>query len=213
MKKARLTLFTMAVLLIMARPGAAQLHFSSIKLGYLDPKDAKAGFVIGTEISDQIDESVSLGLSVNLFRKSYKALNEVATDNFDSGVKETTVEKELEFSTFFIPIMLQATVNLPSSSNLGWYGGGGLGYEFLWNKEDNFREQTSDRRFYKGFTFLLDAGLRYRVGSRSALLFEVFYHNATVKRNKEKSPAGLPVWSEVNLSGIGFRFGLGFGGW
>jgi len=214
MKKVSGILLAGVMFVMIAKPAAAQLHFSAIKLGYLNPKDTKAGFIIGTEISDQIDESVSLGLAVNLFRKTFTAETEVAEFNFESGVRETTIQRELEFSTTFLPIMGQATVHIPSSGNLGWYVGGGLGYEFLWNNEKNFNPpQTSDRRFYKGFAWLLDAGLRYRVGSRSSLLFEAFYHNSSVKRNKTNSPAGLPVWSEVDLSGLGFRFGLGFGDW
>lgn len=213
MKKIRAFILPTVALFMVVSPAAAQLHFSSIKLGYLNPKDAKSGFIIGAEISDYVDESVSLGLAVNLFRKSFTAQSQVAVQDFPSGVRETTVQKELEFSTTFLPIMGQATINIPSSGNLGWYAGGGLGYEFLWNNEKNFDTQTSDRRFYKGFAWLVDAGLRYRVGSRSSLLFEAFYHSAAVKRNKTNSPAGLPVWSEVDLSGLGFRFGLGFGDW
>lgn len=213
MSKIRSILFMLMPLSIMIQPAAAQLHVSGIKLGYLNPKDAKAGFIIGTEIADQVDESVSLGLAVNLFHKNFDAQTPVASTNFPSGVHETTIQKQLEFNTTFLPVMGQATVYLPSSSNLGWYLGGGLGYEFLWNNEKNFEANTSERRFYKGFAWLVDAGLRYRLGSRSSLLFEVFYHHAAVKRNKEESPAGLPVWSEVDLSGLGFRFGLGFGYW
>lgn len=213
MKTVRPILLASVVLLLVAQPAAAQLHFSAIKLGYMNPKDTKSGFIIGTEISDQIDESVSLGLAVNLFRKNFTAQSAVAERDFQGGTHETTIQRELEFTTTFLPIMAQASVNIPSSGNLGWYVGGGLGYEFLWNNENNFVDKTSDRRFYKGFAWLLDAGLRYRVGSRSSLLFEVFYHNASVKRNKTSSPAGLPVWSEVNLAGLGFRFGLGFGIW
>jgi hypothetical protein len=215
MKRAIGFLLAGVMFVMIAQPAAAQLHVSAIKLGYLNPKDTKAGFIIGTEISDYVDESVSVGLSVNLFRKTFIAETAVAERNFESGVRETTIQRELEFNTTFIPLMGQATVNIPSSGNLGWYVGGGLGYEFLWNNEKNFTSQpvTSDRRFYKGFAWLLDAGLRYRVGSRSSLLLEAFYHNSAVKRNKTNSPAGLPVWSEVDLSGLGFRFGLGFGGW
>lgn len=208
------TIFLMlAPLLVMTQPGAAQLRLSAIKLGFLDPKDAKAGFILGTEIADEVDESVSLGLSVNLFHKSFNATKPVADRSYPSGVHETTIEKQLEFNTTFLPIMAQATVFIPSTDGFGWYLGGGLGYEFLWNNEKNFETDDSERRFYKGFSWLVDTGLRYRLGSRSSLLFEVFYHHATVKRNKEESAAGLPVWSEVDLSGLGFRFGLGFSNW
>jgi hypothetical protein len=213
MKISRVLLLAMPPLLLFLQPAFAQLRFSAIKLGYLYPKDAKSGFMIGTEISDDVDESVSLGVSVNLFRKTFTGLQAVATQNFQSGVTETTVQKELEFSTTFLPIMGQATMHFPSRGNLSWYAGAGLGYEFLWNNEKNFIDNTSARRNYKGFAWMADAGLSHRLGSRSALLLEVFYHNAKVKRNKTDSPANLPVWSEVNLSGFGFRVGLGFGGW
>ena len=214
MKRAWVVVVVVLLLAAMARPSAAQLHFSSIKLGYLNPQDAKAGFIIGAEISDYVDERVAVGLSLNMFRKTFNAEQAVATTDFPSGVKETTVQKQLEFNTTFLPIMGQVSVNMTSPyDNLGWYFGGGLGYEFLWNREKNFETSTSDRRFYKGFVWMADVGLRYRLGSRSALLFEVLYHDATVKRTKKDSPANLPVWSQVDLAGLGFRFGLGFGGW
>ncbi len=52
-----------------------------------------------------------------------------------------------------------------------------------------------------------------RLGSRSAVIAEIFYHDAKVKRNETKSKEGLPVWSQVNLAGLGFRGGLRFGLW
>ncbi len=45
------------------------------------------------------------------------------------------------------------------------------------------------------------------------MIAEIFYHDAKVKRNETKSTEGLPVWSQVNLSGLGFRGGLRFGLW
>ncbi len=44
-----------------------------------------------------------------------------------------------------------------------------------------------------------------RLGRRSDLTGEVFYSSAEVSRNRAKTPAGLPVWDQVDLSGIGAR--------
>ena len=201
-----------AISLLAAQNSPAQLHISGIRLGYLDPKDSKAGLLLGMDLTGKVDESVELGATVSVFRRNYQRITSVARSVNAGGLVETTVQKELEFTTFFLPIMGQAIIHF-SEDDFHWFANGGLGYEMLWNNENNFVDGKKERRFYSGFAWMVGGGFQYRIGSRSAVIAEIFYHDARVKRNETKSKQGLPVWSQVNLAGLGFRGGLRFGLW
>jgi hypothetical protein len=200
-----------AISLLAAQNSSAQLHISGIRLGYIDPKDSKAGLILGMDLTGKVDESVELGAAVNVFRRNYQKFTTVAQSVSAGGLVETTVQKDLDFTTFFLPIMGQAIIHF-SQDDFHWFANGGLGYEMLWNNENNFVDGKKERRFYSGFAWMAGGGFQYRIGSRSAVIAEIFYHDATVKRNESKKQ-GLPVWSQVNLSGLGFRGGLRFGLW
>jgi hypothetical protein len=200
-----------AISLLAAQNSPAQLHISGIRLGYIDPKDSKAGLMLGMDLTGKVDESVELGAAVNVFRRNYQKFTTVAQSVSAGGLVETTVQKDLEFTTFFLPIMGQAIIHF-SEDDFHWFANGGLGYEMLWNNENNFVDGKKERRFYSGLAWMAGGGFQYRIGSRSAMIAEVFYHDAKVKRNETKKQ-GLPVWSQVNLSGLGFRGGLRFGLW
>ena len=61
-----------AVSLLAAQNSPAQLHISGIRLGYIDPKDSKAGLMLGVDLTGKVDESVELGAAVNVFRRNYQ---------------------------------------------------------------------------------------------------------------------------------------------
>ncbi len=192
-------------------PARAQFLPSALKIGYLSPKDAKAGLLLGTEMTFKVDETVELGLSTNLFYKNYKQLSVVAAPGYAAGINEKVVQQELEYSTFAVPLYAIVNIVIPTGRYFGYQLHGGLGYEFLFNKENNYLEQKSERRFYKGLSWISSIGFHYIIGSRSALIGEILYHSARVSRNRSESEEGLPIWSEVNLSGFGFRFGIRLG--
>jgi hypothetical protein len=210
--RTRLFLLLTVIFALSVQNSSAQLRFSGVRLGYLDPKGSKAGLILGMDLTAQVDESVELGLSLSGFRRSYQETTEIAQQVSEGGLVEKTVNKTLEFTTFFVPIMGEAIVHFGDDA-FHPFANFGLGYEMLWNKENNFEEGKNERRYYSGFTWLLGGGFQYRIGSRSAFMGELFYHNATVKRGENKNSQGLPTWSEVDLSGLGFRGGLRFGLW
>ena len=55
---------------------------------------------------------------------------------------------------------------------------------------------------------MVRAGIEYNIGSRSSVLIEALYNIGKAKRNVNETVAGLPVWDEVDLTGLGFRAGL-----
>lgn len=175
--------------------------------GYLNPKGTEAGFIFGGSYGISIDERVDLSLGVSLFHKNYQKETAVADTNYVSGVHETTVMKELEYNTTLLPISANVTIRIPFQPPLYWYLAGGASYQFFFNTENNLEKQIKEKRNYRGFGWIARAGIEYTIGSRSSVILEAFYNNCQVKGNKEKKE-GLPVWDEVDVSGLGFRAGL-----
>ena len=110
-----------------------------------------------------------------------------------------------------MPIMFKLTFDkkLSQASPFMIRGSAGLGYQFLWNKEENYLEDKKDTRFYHGFAYQVSAGAGIEMSSSAILFAEAFYHGGKVKRNKTDT-AGLPTWSEVDMSGVGIRIGINF---
>ena len=198
--------------LLVASPNSilAQFKPSAIKIGYLNPKDVDSGLLLGFDFATPVDETVELGISSNFFYTNYNKVSTVAVADPQGGIQETTKQQELEYTTFSIPLYGMINVVIPTSRFFGYQIHGGLGYEFLFNKENNYIENTSEQRKYHGLAWEASAGFHYIIGSRSALVGEVLYHSAKPSRNKKSSKVGLPTWSEVNLSGFGVRFGIRF---
>jgi len=210
--RTRLCFALAAIVMLTAQSSSAQLRFTGLRLGYVNPKDTKAGLMLGMDLTAQVDEAVELGISVNGFRRHHQQKTLIAKLSSSGGLVESEVQEEVDVTTFFVPIMGEAIVHF-GDEDFHLFANGGLGYEMLWNNEKNFIEEKSERRYYSGFTWLAGGGFQYRLGSRSAFIGEVFYHNATVKRSEKKNTRGLPTWKEVDLSGVGFRGGLRFGLW
>jgi hypothetical protein len=175
--------------------------------GRLDPKGTPAGTILGLQYGLNVDERVDVALGVDVFHKGYTKTTEVNQGTDATGTTWTTVQKELEYNTTLIPISLTFTARIPIRPPFFWYLGGGLAYELLFDKYNNLKENTSEKRSYKGLGWLGRVGGEYQIGSRSSLRLEVFYNACRVKGNEEKKE-GLPVWDEVNVTGLGFRGGL-----
>ena len=154
---------------------------------------------------------VDMGMSIDLFRRSYQRDILIAQEVSDGKVVNDKFQRDLDFSTTAIPIMGTITVKLSADKPFTYFMGGGLGYAMMWNKETNYIEEVSEKRFYHGFTWQLGGGMMYQLGSRSHLVGEVFYNDAHLKRDKGKNAEGLPVWTEVDLSGFAFRLGIRIG--
>lgn len=175
--------------------------------GYWDPKGIASGFIFGGNYGIAVDERVDISLGLSYFYRNYRKDTEVAGEDYQSGVNETTVMTELEYNTTLIPITANATIRFPFGRPLYWFAGGSVAYQFLFNTENNYQEDIKERRFYRGFGWMVRGGIEYAIGSRSSIILEAFYNRCKVKGNKDKVD-GLPVWNEVDVSGLGFRAGL-----
>ncbi len=198
----------LAVLLLAPLAYAQRESVYGVEVGYRNPKATQSGFSVGGVYGVAADEAVDLGVGFDFFRRKYTRETEVASQDFPSGVHETTVQRELEYTTTILPIYGFLTIKMPINYSSSVYLEGALGYTFLFSDERNYEEQVEAKRTYHGMSWRMGGGLMHRIGSRSYLKLGVFYHSAEVSREKEESPRGLPIWKSVDLSGIGVRVGV-----
>ncbi len=178
-----------------------------IDCGYFNPKRAANGMIFSGSYGVAFDERVDISLGISYFYRNYRKDTKVASENYESGVNEETITTKLEYNTTLVPITASINIKLPFQPPLHWRIGGGLSYQFLFNNENNYEEGIKAKRCYSGFGWIARAGIEYDIGSRSSIIIEAFYNNCKVKGNKSKKE-GLPVWDQVDMSGLGFRAGI-----
>jgi hypothetical protein len=203
----------LALILLVPESGFSQTQTTTtFRFGQLNPKDAKSGLMLGFNHGVLVDERVDVGFSTDIFWKSYTKETLIDATTLGTSVTESTYMREIDFKTILLPIMATVNVRIPMEdySPVFFILGGGIGWEFLFNQEKNYTEDKEDKRFYNGFGYMLNAGVLYQIGSRSAILAELGYNGSKVSRSKD-TVAGLPVWNEVNVSGFMFRVGLRLG--
>lgn len=183
----------------------------TLRGSYSAPDGASAGFSLGGSVGNQFDEVVGLGIGTDIFWKNYRKDTFVADADYPSGVTVNTYETLVEYTTIIVPVMLELMINIPIESNFGAFGHGGLGYEFLFNRERNYFTGDKDTRLYAGFTWQIGGGVMVKLGSASSLFVEGFYDHGKARRNLRGASEGLPIFEEVNLSGFGARLGLSLG--
>ncbi|MCI0515232.1 outer membrane beta-barrel protein [candidate division KSB1 bacterium] len=208
-------LLGISILWCLPETGLAQRRYSTttLKLGYFNPKDASSGFIIGGNYGLVMDETVDVGLGLDFFRKTYRKETTIATQEYAQGVSQETKQLEIEMTTLILPIMANISAKIPISSynrSAFLLVSGGLGWELMFNTENNYKENKKESRFYHGFGYMLGVGALYQIGTNSGVLAELGYNGCRVSRNQKKVES-LPVWDEVNISGFLFRVGIRLG--
>ena len=196
------------VLLITSQVVAQNVRVLEFRGGTLNPKGTPSSGIFGLSYGTAVDERVDLSLGVDLFHKSYTKESKVASETTDSGIDVDQVVTELEYKTTLIPISAGVVIRIPFAKPINWYIGGNLAYQILINKEKNYQLDKSQSRTFGGFGWNARAGMEYIIGSKSALIAELYYNGGKVKRNQDKTEQGLPIWDEVDVSGLGVRAGL-----
>lgn len=182
--------------------------FLEIQGGQLNPKGArKSGLIFGLNYGIVIDERVDMGLGISVFHKGYTQKTYVDTSQTSAGSSVQQVLKPLEYSTTIVPLTANVTIHIPYGRPLGFYVGGSLAYEWLFDRYTNYEDKTEDKAKFSGWGWMARGGAELAIGSRSSLTGELFYNNSKVKSERKKI-AGIPSWKEVDLSGLGFRLGL-----
>ncbi len=194
----------------------AKAPYTEFKFGYIDPKAAKSGYLFGINLGRMIDESLSWSMEFNYFQKVYRKVTTDYEIQLPSGIQPTGKELEFEYKTYIIPLFLK--LNLENQLGKGGpfflRGSVGLGWEMVWNKENNYLNNSHSTRFYHGFGWQATAGVGVQISSSANIFIDGFYNGSRVKRNQDTNEDGLPIWEELDISGPGIRAGVsivGFG--
>ncbi len=185
----------------------AQDKFTEFQAGVLMPADAKTGFIGGLTIGRMVDESIGWGIEIDYYRKTYTKETKVDT-NTQAQVEESVVQTEIENATSMLPIYFKLIVQTRIASKMDLRVSGGIGYEFMWNSESNFVLNKEESRFYSGFTWQVGGGLSFAMSRASDLFIDLSYHSGSPSRSESKNKLGLPVRTEVDMSGLMIRAGL-----
>ncbi len=181
---------------------ALELH-----VGTLNPKGTPSGMLLGGSYGINVDEAVDVSLGVFYFWKSYSETSNVNTGTTEGNIVVTEKVQTINYKTSLLPVSANVTIHFPVAQKVNIYGGAGISYQFLWNKEENLVANVESSRFFKGFGWVGRAGVEYLLGSRSSFIVEAYYNGCKVKGNKSEE-AGLPTWDEVNVTGLALRGGV-----
>jgi hypothetical protein len=188
---------------------AQEMRFLEVQGGVFNPKGARrAGLIFGGNYGISVDERVDIGLGLSVYHKGYT--EKTTVDTFETTPEGSTghqILTPLEYSTTIIPLTASITVHIPFQPPLGYYVGGSLAYELLFDKYTNYERKEKDNARFGGFGWMARAGAELKIGTRSSVTLEAFYNGCTVKGDRKKI-SGIPSWKEVDLSGIGFRGGI-----
>lgn len=182
----------------------------SVNAGIHNPKDGAAGFMGSLMFGTAVDEAVDLGLSLEIYRKTYTKEETVGEFQDPGGVGGSLTSTEIEFSRTLLPIMLNLNVKVPGNryGTFGYFIRGKLGYELLFSKETNYLTDTKESRRYGGFGWGLNLGLYFEAGTRTTLTVTGTFNSCEVSRDKGETEAGLPISENVDVSGLGFQVGV-----
>jgi hypothetical protein len=195
------------LIIILSSTSYAQYKFAEFQVGLLMPADAKNGFIGGLSFGRMVDESVGWAIEVNYYHRSY--IQETKVPQTPQGqVEPFLVTTEIDNSTTLLPLYLKLVLNTQIAPSLDLRLMGGAGYEFMWNNETNYKEKIDDTRFYSGFTWLVGAGLSMPVSRASDLYAEINYHSGSPSKDEGETVDGLPVRTEVDMTGFMVRAGI-----
>jgi hypothetical protein len=185
----------------------AQEKFTEFQAGILIPADAKTGFLGGFTFGRMVDESIGWGIELDCYRKTYTKETTVDSTTL-SMVQEHVVQTEIENATTMIPVYFKIILHTQIAPKLDLRAGGGIGYEFMWNSETNYLLHKDDSRFYSGFSWQIGGGLSLPLSRASDLFLDLSYHGGSPSRSKSENKLGLPIRTEVDMSGFMIRAGL-----
>jgi hypothetical protein len=180
----------------------------TVRVGYVNPENARPGVAVGGSFGSSFNGIVSLGLGTDVYYRNYTKDTEVAETVDANGVTITTVQRELQYSTLIFPIMAELNLKIPIVWNFSIFGDGGVGFEFLRTKVQNYQDSVSEKKWYAGFAWDVGGGLMYEIGNDTDIYLEGFYKNSKVRRDLDGASEFLPIFEEVNLSGFGVRLGI-----
>ena len=201
------TLFTLLNAQIFDRGPTIQ---HKISLGLYSPPEIESGLNIGYGYYRYIDEMVSAGVGMDAFWTNYKKVSSVGiADTTGLGQTITTQQVEVNMTSYLLPLMGTVRVTLPIE--LGAfipYTNVSLGWNILFNNETNYVTGEQTFRFFNGFGWSLGTGVSLGLGEKSSIGIETYYRSAKMKANVDETELGLPIYDELDMTGLGLQIGL-----
>ena len=177
-------------------------------IGFYAPKDSKVNILWGLENFWEIDERVTIGVTTNYFYRSYRRGSYEAKPGtqYTPPVKTT----DAKITTGFIPIYAGFKVHIPIENiPIIPFVGADFGWGLTWKKWDAIIEGTDRREdgtdFYNGFTWRINTGVSYPLGTMSELYAKVFWNDASFEQNNDALQ-----WQEFDMSGLSMSIGIRF---
>jgi len=185
----------------------AQANFTDLQGGILMPSGAKDGFIGGVAMGRMIDKNLGYSFEINYYYKSYVKETEVLQQD-EGQVTPVQVTTMIDNSTRLLPVYFRLTYNTAVSPKFDLRIVGALGYEFMWNSEVNNVDKIDETRFYSGFGWYVGGGFAFPISDAADLLGEVTYHSSYPSRGEGENAEGLPVRTEIDMSGLMLRAGI-----
>ncbi len=203
---------TLLVIVLFSGILLASSQQNQFRFGYYSPNDSKSGMIFGYSNGYQIDESVDIFFSGDLFYRNFVDDKTININTTVAGNPIVRVQRSSDISTYYIPLMANVRVKFKYQGTKP-YVGGGIGWAMAFEdiyiaKNDSTNTPLiDDVNYYNGFAGNVNAGWIFPLGSRSDFTIETFYNWSTCKRNKEVSGTGI-TWDELDMSGVGVRIGI-----
>ena len=190
--------------------GRAPTIQHKISLGLYLPPDIESGLTIGYGYFRYIDEMVSAGVGMDAFWTNYKKESDVGIeDSTGLGQTITTQQVEVDMTSYLFPVMGTAKVGLPiEMGSFIPYANVSLGWNILFNNETNYVTGDQTFRFFNGFGWALGVGANLNLGDKSSIGIETYYRSAKMKANVDETDVGLPIYDELDMTGLGAQIGL-----
>ena len=179
-----------------------------ISLGLYSPPEIESGLNIGYGYYRYIDEMVSAGIGMDAFWTNYMKASSVETEETGLGQEIITQQVEIDMTSYLLPLMGTVRVILPIELGaFSPYTNVSLGWNILFNNETNYVTGEQTFRFFNGFgsCFSLMVG---GPEETSGIGIETYYRSAKMKANVDETELGLPIYDELDMTGLGLQIGL-----
>lgn len=206
------SILLMLTLVLVAVPALAQNSLFQVKVGLYNPDATDTGFMFTGAVGTEIDQRVDVTLTGDFYRKTFEDVERIRVEQ--DGADLIEVRPNFESSVTMLPLMGHVRLKFPLGDKVQYpilpYIQGGAGYVLAWHAWDDADTGESDTNFYHGFGLQFALGAMYPIGEASRVNLELYYQVSSLER-EEDTELGL-VRTELDMSGIGIRLGLQFGG-
>ena len=181
-----------------------------ISLGLYSPPEIESGLTIGYGYYRYIDDMVSAGVGMDAFWTNYMKASSVGiADTSGLGQTINTLQVEIDMTSYLLPLMGTVRVILPIELGaFSPYTNVSLGWNILFNNETNYVTGEQTFRFFNGFGWGLGTGVSLGLGEKSSIGIETYYRSAKMKANVDETELGLPIYDELDMTGLGLQIGL-----